>query len=131
MEKTYLELKETLEEQIKLIAKKKDAITQDEVLALKNALSSLCKIHELMAVDGYSEGYSYGYHGTSRSPVTGRYISNGVPHGSMRMHYGDNMYGHSIKDRMVARLEPMYDEAKTEHERQMISNTINRIQSDN
>lgn len=126
MEKTYHNLKETLEGQIKLIAKKGDAITPEEVMSLKNALSSLCKIHELMSYDGYSEGY----YGTSRSPVTGRYIS-GSPHGSMRMHYGDYMYGHSIKDRMIARLEPMYDEAKTEHERQMIANTINRIQSDN
>lgn len=134
MEKTYHELKETLEDQIKLIAKKGDKITPEEVLSLKNALSSIVKINELMSIGGeYSEGYSYGYHGTNRSPVTGRYISNGVPHGNVRMSYGDpydHMYGHSIKDRMIARLEPMYDEAKTEHERQMISNTINRIQSD-
>ena len=50
------------------------------------------------------------------------------------MHYGDNydhMYGHSIKDRMIAKLETMYDEAKSEHERQMVSNAINHIQSDN
>ena len=136
MEKTYECLKETLEEQVKLISKKGDKITPDELMSLKNALSSLIKINELMQMDdGYKEGYSYGYHGTSRSPVTGRYISNGTsPHGTMRMAYGDHydhMYGHSIKDRMVARLEPMYDEAKTEHERQMISNAINQIQSNN
>ena len=135
MEKTYECLKEILEEQVKLISKKGDKITPDEVMSLKNALSSLIKINELMQMDGdYKEGYSYGYHGTSRSPVTGRYISNGVPHGNVRMSYGDHydhMYGHSIKDRMIARLEPMYDEAKTEHERQMISNTINQIQSNN
>lgn len=27
-------------------------------------------------------------------------------------------------------VEPMYDEAKTEHERQMIANAINQIQSE-
>lgn len=31
---------------------------------------------------------------------------------------------------MIARIEAMYDEAKSDHERQIISNTINRIQSD-
>lgn len=130
MEKTYKSLKDTLEDQVKLIAKKGDQITPEEVMSLKNALSSIEKICDLMQMEGYSEGYSYG---SNRSPVTGRYISHGVPHGYARMSYGDaysHMYGHSIKDRMVARLEPMYDEAKTEHERQMIANAINQIQSE-
>lgn len=145
MEKTYQCLKEILEEQIKLISKKGDKITPEEVLSLKNSLSSIEKIEDLMQKEGhnYSEGYSRGYHegysygemmGHDRSPVTGRYISNGPMHGNVRMSYGDNydhMYGHSIKDRMIARLESMYDEAKTDHERQVVTNAINRIQSDN
>lgn len=143
MEKTYECLKEILEEQIKLIAKKGNNITPEEGLSLKNALSSIQKINELMKEEGYSEGYARGYHegysygemrNPSRSPVTGRYISNGPMHGNMRMSYGneyDHMYGHSIKDRMIAKLESMYDEAKTDHERQVVSNAINRIQSDN
>lgn len=147
MEKTYKCLKEILEEQIKLISKKGDKITPEEVLSLKNSLSSIEKINELMREEEYSEGYARGYHegysygemrNPSRSPVTGRYISNGPMHGNVRMHYGDehgtnydHMYGHSIKDRMIAKLESMYDEAKTDHERQVVANTINRIQSDN
>lgn len=143
MEKTYKCLKEILEEQIKLISKKGDKITPEEVLSLKNSLSSIEKINELMREEEYSEGYARGYHegysygemrNPSRSPVTGRYISNGPMHGNVRMSYGndyDHMYGHSIKDRMIAKLESMYDEAKTDHERQMVANTINRIQSDN
>ena len=133
MEKTYQCLKELLEDQVKLISKKGDKITPEEVLSLKNALSSIEKINNIMREDAheYSEGYSYG---PNRSPVTGRYISNGPMHGNVRMSYGDHydhMYGHSIKDRMIAKLETMYDEAKSEHERQMVSNAINRIQSDN
>ena len=143
MEKTYKCLKEIHEEQIKLISKKGDKITPEEVLSLKNSLSSIEKINELMREEEYSEGYARGYHegysygemrNPSRSPVTGRYISNGPMHGNVRMSYGndyDHMYGHSIKDRMIAKLESMYDEAKTDHERQMVANTINRIQSDN
>ena len=136
MEQTYKCLKEILEDQIKLISKKGEKITPEEVLSLKNALSSIEKINKIMREDEYGEGYSRGYYheGPNRSPVTGRYISNGPMHGNMRMHYGDNydhMYGHSIKDRMIAKLETMYDEAKSEHERQMVSNAINHIQSDN
>lgn len=143
MEKTYECLKEILEEQIKMISKKGDKITPEEVLSLKNSLSSIEKINELMKEEEYSEGYARGYHegysygemrNPSRSPVTGRYISNGPMHGNVRMSYGndyDHMYGHSIKDRMIAKLESMYDEAKTDHERQVVANTINRIQSDN
>lgn len=132
MDKTYKCLKEILEDQVKLISKKGDKITPEEVLSLKNALSSIEKINNIMREEyEYSEGYSYGH---NRSPVTGRYISNGPMHGNVRMSYGDHydhMYGHSIKDRMIAKLETMYDEAKSEHERQMVSNAINRIQSDN
>lgn len=143
MEETYKCLKEILEEQIKLIAKKGNNITPEEGLSLKNALSSIEKINGLMKEEAYNEGYARGYHegysygemrNPSRSPVTGRYISNGPMHGNVRMSYGDeheHMYGHSIKDRMIAKLEAMYDEAKSDHERQVVTNAINRIQSDN
>ena len=89
--------------------------------------------------DGYGNGQSgrryyhdsydrdESYHGDSyrrgRSPVTGRYISRGD------RDYYDGYSGHSIKDRMVARLEAMMDEAKTDHERQTVSEWINRLQS--
>lgn len=69
---------------------------------------------------------SYGYEGDSyrrgRSPVTGRYISRG---------HEDGYSGHSIMDRMVARLESMFDEAKTDHERQTVSEWINRLRNSN
>ena len=69
---------------------------------------------------------SYRYDGDSyrrgRSPVTGRYISRG---------HEEGYSGHSIMDRMVASLESMYDEAKTDHEKQTVSEWINRLRSSN
>lgn len=154
MEKTFECLKDTLKGQVKLISKKGDQITQDEMMSLYYALKSLDKIDELMEKEmehgsnysegyhrenrysmgysrGYDDGYSDGHNGTmmsngnrNRSPVTGRYISGG------RTYYGDHMYGHSIKDRMIAKLETMYDEANGDHERQVVENTINRIKNE-
>lgn len=121
MDKTYECLKDTIEEQIRSISKKGDAITAQEMSSLKDALSALEKIEKRMGEEQYfKEGYRYGDH---RSPVSGRYIKSGTPH-------TNHIYGHSIKDRMIARLEPMYDEATSEHERQMIANTISRIQNE-
>lgn len=55
---------------------------------------------------------------------------------SVRMSYGYDPHaydmgysGHSIKDRMIASLESMYDTAGNEHERQMIDSWISRIES--
>ena len=76
-----------------------------------------------------SYGHDEYYHGDSyrrgRSPVTGRYISRGEDH----MSYHDGYSGHSITDRMVARLEDMMDEARTEHEKQTVSQWIDRLRS--
>lgn len=87
--------------------------------------------------DSYGDNYNYRshdrgsyhddyYHGDSyrrgRSPVTGRYISRG---------HEEGYSGHSIMDRMVDRLESMYDEAKTEHEKQTVSEWINRLRNSN
>lgn len=45
--------------------------------------------------------------------------------------YGNDMYGysgHSVKDRMVARLEGMMDEANSDYEKKQISDWISRIE---
>lgn len=89
--------------------------------------------------DGDEEGYS---NRRGRSSVTGRYVSRdydpnmnhmepGYSRRTRRSYsdpYARGYSGHSIKDRMVDRLEGMYDEASTEHERQMIDEWINRIE---
>lgn len=38
--------------------------------------------------------------------------------------------GHSLKDRMVAKLEEMYDDVKNDHERQMLDTWMRRLTSD-
>ena len=125
-----------LDESIEQMNKKKDLTSSD--------LEILCKAYDLkMKLEGQGSGYSEGYqHGGSyeripmdrsmgewyaegsfapmRSPVTGRYISRD------RM----GMSGHSIKDRMIAKLEQMYDEAQGEWEREEIRKEIRRIESE-
>ena len=57
-----------------------------------------------------------GSYDRGRSPVTGRYVSR------------DSGYsGHSINDRMISQLENMYDEAKTEYEREEVRKEIDRL----
>jgi hypothetical protein len=158
MDKTLEHLKETLEDEIKKITKKGD-ITPAELESVQKAVCTIDMIDKMgngqsegMMMEGDSHGWntrmpyyghngrsygrsygedSYGYYHDSygddmysnrrgRSPVTGRYISR------------DGGYsGHSIMDRMVARLEDMYDEAKTDHERQTVEQWINRLRQGN
>ena len=153
LKKSLDSLKDLLNEEIKKVTKKAD-ITPIE---LENMTKTLCLIEKIKMVeqdgeymDSFEEGQSgryypnrsYGidgrhhwddprmYDGLSgrrmRSPSTGRYMS-----GNNTRSYGmpDPGYsGHSIKDRMVAKLEEMYDEAKTEHERQIVDEWINRLE---
>lgn len=140
MEKTNEKMKEMLEENIKAICKKGD-ISDVDLPKVKEAYSSLDHIDNLMRKErqdkmGYSEGVmNYSGYNSNRSPVTGNYISHGshMMHGSNRIYYDNpnNYSGHSIKDRLIACIEPMYDTAHSEYERQFIANTINRIQNEN
>lgn len=83
----------------------------------------------------YGESYGYDHddsYARGRSPVTGRYISRDGAYRDdtmSRRGYETGNSGHSIKDRMIARLEAMYDEAKSEHERQVISEEIRRLET--
>ena len=122
MHKTLSNFQEMLVEEIEKINKKGD-ITPAEMQPAYYAVKTIKMINEINNGYGHSEGmykhmpdYDVSY-GRMRSPVTGHYISNG-------MHSG-----HSIMDRMVAKLEGMYDEAQTEHERQMVDMWINRLRS--
>ena len=91
-----------------------------------------------------SEDYPEASYRRGRSPVTGRYVSRGrdysmdqmYPDSYRRGSYGRDMYdmgysGHSVKDRMVAKLESMMDMAKSDYERQEVMNAIRSIQSMN
>lgn len=72
---------------------------------------------------GYGSYGSYGNQGGQSG--YGSYGNQGGQSGYRGESRG--MSGHSIKDRMIARLESMYDEAQSDHERQMIHKEIERI----
>lgn len=130
----YEALEDLLCAEIKKVVKKGEIKDATEVKGVKDALEAIKIIHCLK--DGEREkedtlGYypmhhnNYGhvdFNGTygRRNPHTGRYMSNGMP---------DTTYGHSIKDRMVAALEPLYDKAESGYEHNMIQKAINSVQS--
>lgn len=141
MDKLACKTKEILDECIEDMNKKKDLTSAD--------LEMLCKAYklrrELMYDDAdmgessewdnsssmysrrnvmprvYMDGMNSNTnaYGPMRSPVTGRYVSR-----------DGGMSGHSLKDRMIAKLEEMYDEAQTEYEREELRKEIRRIESE-
>lgn len=145
MHKVLDDLKNVAKDQLKEIVDKKD-MTPTE---LKNAKDAVCLIKEIQEVE---EGMNYGgemssrsyqgsYYGDWASNRRGRDAATGQYTG--RRSYGSDMEsypsrnydmarsGHSIKDRMVDRLESMMDEAKTEYEREEVRRMINQIEMGN
>ena len=72
--------------------------------------------------DGGSNDSSRGYYDSS-----GNYRSFEGGNSSRRYHDGNGYSGHSIQDRMIDKLERMYDEARTDHERRIVDEWINRL----
>lgn len=139
-EDCLMRLYELLEKEITRIADKGDMTPAE----LENASKAVClmeKIEKMTSMDGHSEmdypGYSYeGSYGHSymndmrsgrrgRSPVTGRYVSRDGR--SMKSEEGRS--GHSIKDRMISRLEHMMDETNSDYERDEISSYIRKLET--
>lgn len=105
---------------------------------IKNAKEAVCLLkeaHELKvsimmeenADDYYSrdyrnDGYSYR---RGRDSNTGRYVSRD---NRMRQSYDEMASGHSINDRLIASIEDMMDMAKTDYEKQQLSDWIKRIE---
>lgn len=148
--RVYMDALEMLEKEIKGITKK-ETITPAELTNLTSALKAAKEIMDIIgdlpsdandtSSNGYNtsyavrpgfkheaeysgayfprevySGYPYSYR-RGRSAETGRYVSRGY----------DNYSGHSIDDRMIAAIEDMYDDAKTDHERQKIDTAIRMI----
>ena len=109
-----------------------DVKIMDDAIELMLKTKELEGCFEENEYNSYSDGYSMR---RGRSMTTGRYVSrDSMPDGySTRRSYRDpydyGYSGHSINDRMVSKLEDMYDEAKNEHERQVVDEWINRISS--
>lgn len=125
--------KELLNDEIKKLTKKGD-ITPAELENMTKALCAIEKIKEIQSIDAEWDdgmsgrsyrmpGRSYGvmhYQDMQPYDMSGRHTRIGGA-------YDHGYSGHSIKDRMIAKLESMYDEAKTDHERQMVDEWISRL----
>ena len=152
MEKTYItKLSDLVEKELDQLSSKA-SLNPTEVCSAKEAVDLLKKMKEYKEMCeeeemGYSErsmrgrGYSYTtpemynmYPMMAGNP----YPMNGyqMDNDSRRINssYGRGTWnatgqysGHSVKDRMIDRLERMMDEAKSDYERQEIMNEINRI----
>ena len=88
--------------------------------------------------------YAEGSYRRGRSPSTGRYVSrdggSGTSNrgsyeggGSSRRYYdggsrNSGYSGHSTRDRAIAKLEELYDEAHTNHEKQFLDECIKMIE---
>lgn len=142
-------LKEHAEELIAEVAKK-DKLTAADLEVAEKAVcmaSSIKQIEnaELMEQGGYSGNYSYEAmtqpamsYERGRSPITGRYVSRDSGarsfdgYSSRRYYDGGtgntgNYSGHSKRDRMIAALEEMYDNAPTDHERNFVKEWLDRV----
>lgn len=141
LEQNLKSLENLLNEQIAKIASKGD-ITPTELENMTKTLCLLEKIKEytegptfMVDEEGHSQYIPRSYardNGTSdRMPNV--YPANSYNYRSNRRSYGhDRGYsGHSIKDRMVAKLESMYDEAQSDHERQIVDEWIDRLNTSN
>ncbi len=77
---------------------------------------------------GSNRGYSMNSmgrdsYGRMRSPVTGRYISNGANDGA----YTNGYSGHSVSDRMIMALEQSIQPDMNDYERQKVEEEIRRL----
>lgn len=152
-------LEKLLDEQIGKVTKKDD-ISPNELENMTKTLCLLEKIkdykEDVVFEDEEDEGYSQARgryarrmydnprgmsHRGSRYSRRSPYYEDSDPYyyrdGHSYGRRGGEVYrrdygysGHSIKDRMIAKLESMYDEAKTDHEKQIVDEWINRLSTD-
>lgn len=136
--------REALEEHIQMIIRKGANMSPPDIDFLSKDLCAIETLKRIEGNDGYSEGsYARGRGANGQyvsrdggSNASGHYRDAGSYRGggnSGRYYDGDSgnsgYSGHSIQDRMVDQLERMYDEAKTEHEKQTVKEWINRLRT--
>ena len=142
--RTLSRLKNSVEEALTPIIRKGENLTPAD---LENATKAICLLESVKRIEsmpqneeGYSERMSnsnrpyrsydmppyYDGYSSRRSNTFSPYCEENA-----RRYYdgrsNDNYSGHSIKDRMIDQLEKMFDEAKTEHERQVVQEWIDRL----
>ena len=127
---------DTIEDVIKDITSKKD-ITPAQLEHLSKAV---CIIDKLKSLQQQENEYSENSYRRGRSRTTGRFMSrdydtstrNYRDNGNSSRRYNDasGYSGHSIRDRAIAKLEEMFDDAKSKHEEQFIQDWIDRLSHD-
>ena len=149
MHKAIEEFNHILEKDLKEELQKVNSagtIDPAEVKTITDAVKLMVKLKEYEAwCNGEMDGKSYGNsYMRGRDAMTGRYTSRGYdPYGHMsyngpyetpmwsngsRMPYDMGYSGHSINDRMIAKLEGMMNEADSDYERQKIQEAISRME---
>lgn len=128
------DLESVLDKEIRTVTQK-GTITPQELENMTKAVCLIEKIKEYREFMPAQDG-EYSNRGSYAMPYS-RIYDNGsyrrmYDNGSYdRGYYDDHRYSrHSIKDRMISKLESMYDEAKTDHERQIVDEWIRRIGSE-
>lgn len=127
-------LEELLIEEIHKVVKTGEIKDATQVKAVKDVVEALKYISCIKDGSMGDNGYS-GYNMPNPTPYNQREVSNYSSRGYNRQprmgRYMDGGYsGHSIHDRMIASLEQLYDEAKTQHEQSEIGNWINKLRSE-
>ena len=133
---------ETIEDVIKDITSKKDISPAQ----LEHLSKSVCIIEKLKSMQQQENEYSENSYRRGRSRTTGRYMSrdnsNNYYDGNSNRNYRDSgnssrryndssgYSGHSMKDRMIAKLEEMFDDAQSKHEEQYLQQWIDRLSHD-
>ena len=127
-----------LEDVIKGITRKEN-ISPAELEHLSKTICTIERIKNIQRNDDnldYSENsYRYGKSRTSSNHMNrenfyrGHYDNSSRQYdGNSSRYYDSSGYsGHSIQDRMIAKLEEMYDTAQSEHERQVVQDWISRL----
>lgn len=117
----------------------KGTLTPQELDTAKKAVEVMTKIkeHEAMCASEeagtYSERGRYSMHYPMNPYSMNGYNSydNGAGYSGTRRDSMGRYSGHSVKDRMIDRLERMMDEAGSEYERKEIMDEINRLRQNN
>ena len=125
--------REAVEDVIKDITSKKDV----SPARLEVLMKSLCALDTINSMKQKDKEYSENSYRRGRSRTTGRYMSrdnsNNYYDGNSSRRYNDSSgySGHSMKDRMIAKLEEMFDEVNSPHEEKFIQDWIDRLSHDN
>ena len=117
---------DSLEEVIKGITRK-ESITPADLEYLSKSICTVERIRNIQREEQSKDFNDYSENSYRRGRSR-NYRDSGI---STRRYYDSNGYsGHSIKDRMIGKLEKMFDETQSDHEKQVVQKWIDRLTYD-